>query len=78
MSKKKTQCEKIVEYMRQFGTITPLEAMRDLGVMRLGARVWDLENKNGFVIRHQMIKVKNRFGTDTIVCQYSLVEAKDA
>lgn len=67
------QKKRIISYMNEFGSITPLEAMRDLGIMRLGARIWDLE-RDGYLIRHQMIKVQNRFGTETLVCQYSLLE----
>ena len=35
---KVTQGMKILKYMQDYGSITPVEAFRDLGVMRLGAR----------------------------------------
>ena len=38
-----TQCMKIVKYMKDFGSITTVQAMKDLGVMRLAARISDLE-----------------------------------
>lgn len=38
-----TQCEKILRHLRDFGQITPVEALADYGVMRLGARIWDLK-----------------------------------
>lgn len=28
-----TQCKRVYEYMQEFGSITQLEALRDLGVM---------------------------------------------
>lgn len=34
-----TQCEKILRHLRDFGQITPIEALADYGVMRLGARI---------------------------------------
>ena len=37
-----TQCEKVLEYMKEFGSITPIEAMQDIGCMRLAARIADL------------------------------------
>ena len=37
-----TQCEKIVKYIEEFGYITAWEAMKDLGVMRLASRIYDL------------------------------------
>lgn len=55
------QTERILMYMRDFGSITQLEAMRDLGCMRLGARVYDLK-REGYNIRREMETSKNRYG----------------
>ena len=41
----KSQENEILEYMIRHGSITQLEAMRDLGCMRLGARVFDLKER---------------------------------
>ena len=38
-----TQCERIVKYMQDFGTITTAEAMLELGVYRLASRINDLK-----------------------------------
>ena len=45
-----TQCERILKYMRDFGSINPMQAMKDLGVMRLAARVADLKNLFSYAI----------------------------
>jgi hypothetical protein len=37
-----TQCEYALEYLKTYGSITPLEALRAFGCMRLGARIADL------------------------------------
>ena len=37
-----TQCSMVLDYMRQFGSITQLEAIRDIGCMRLASRISDL------------------------------------
>lgn len=37
-----TQTERIYEYLKEYGSITALEALRDLGIMRLGARIFEL------------------------------------
>lgn len=68
---KPTQAERILDYMDEFGSITPYEAMQDLGVMRLASRIADLR-KMGFVIDSTMIPVKNRYGETCHVKQYSL------
>lgn len=68
-----TQEEKIFNYMKEFGSITPVEAFTDLGVMRLGARIYDLEQK-GIRINHGTAKARNRFGDKVEYARYSLAE----
>ena len=41
-----TQNQRIIDYINQFGSITQLEALRDLGVMRLASRISDLKKQN--------------------------------
>lgn len=36
MSEFGTQKERIIKYLQDFGSITPLQALADLGIMRLG------------------------------------------
>ena len=68
---KVTQGQKILDYMKQFGSITPMEAFRDLGVMRLGARIYDLEQQ-GVKIIHERETSKNRMGENTTYSRYRL------
>lgn len=67
----KTQNERVLDYIRVYGSITPLEAMRDLGVMRLAARVSDLK-RQGYNIVGSTEVVKNRFGEDCRVAKYEI------
>ena len=60
----------ILDYIREFGSITPLEAIRDLGCYRLSARVHDLR-KAGFNIVTTMIDVKNRYGGVSQIAKYT-------
>lgn len=68
---KPTQAQRVLDYMARFGTITQLEALRDLGVMRLASRVSELR-KNGHDITGEMITVENRFGEKCQIKQYSI------
>ena len=36
------QQHQVLEYIEQFGSITPLDALEDLGIYRLSARIKDL------------------------------------
>jgi hypothetical protein len=70
-----SQCDKIVEYMNKYGSITHKEAERDIGCMRLASRICDLK-KRGYAIKTETIKVKNRFGEDVPIAKYSLLNEK--
>ena len=67
-----TQCEKVLEYMKDFGSITPIEAMQDIGCMRLAARIADLREQ-GFPIGRRMKTSKNRYGRDVTFAEYYLI-----
>lgn len=73
---KATQEARIVDYMAEFGGITQLEALRDLGVMRLASRISSLRQK-GVAIKSETITVKNRFNEDCHVSRYSLMEGRN-
>ena len=47
-----TQCEKVLDYMKSNGSITTMEAFRNLRVTRLPARIYDLR-KAGVKIRQE-------------------------
>ena len=68
---KPTQAQRVLDYIDRFGSITQYEAMQDLGIMRLASRVSELK-KRGHSIKSEWIKVKNRFGEDISVKQYSM------
>lgn len=64
-----TQCNRIDEYIREFGSITQLEALRDLGVMRLASRISEMR-KNGIEVKDKWKDVKNRYGEKCQVKEY--------
>ena len=73
---KATQAERVLAYIREFGAITQLEALRDLGVMRLASRISDLK-KQGYPIEGMIVCIKNRYGEDCRIKRYSLKEEGD-
>ena len=72
---KVTQHERIYNYMKDFGTITPFQAFSDLGVTKLSTRIGEMKRK-GVVIEQDSISVMNRYGDKTEVMQYWLGEEK--
>ena len=72
---KPTQAQRIIDYIREFGSITQYEAFFDLGVMRLASRISELR-QNGYNILSTTETVKNRYGKTVTYAKYSFAEAK--
>lgn len=66
-----TQKQRVLEHLKERGDITPLEAMELYGIMRLGARIWDLRS-DGYAIKRETVAGKNRFGEATQYARYRL------
>lgn len=69
---KTSQCEKILTFLRECGSITPLDAIREFSCLRLGARIWDLKQK-GYKIRTYIESAKNRYGDSVHYARYTLL-----
>ena len=70
-----TQYDRIIRHMEDYGSITPLEAMSEYGIMRLASRVNDLKNR-GLDIRRVMESSKNRYGEPVCYARYYLEDRK--
>lgn len=66
-----TQEQRILKYLDKHGSITQIEALKDLGVMRLASRVSDLR-RQGVKIVGKMVKVENRYGETCRIKRYSI------
>lgn len=53
--------EKLLDWFARRKTITSLEAINDLGIHRLGARILELR-QDGHAIRTEIITTRNRHG----------------
>ena len=62
---------RVLDYLRRNGSITALDAMNDLGVMRLASRVCELKEQ-GAQIETVMVEGVNRFGEVTKFARYYL------
>lgn len=70
---KTTQCQRVIDYMAQHGSITQMQAMNELGVMRLASRISDIR-KSGVSIIAETNSVKNRYGETCRIKRYRLEE----
>jgi hypothetical protein len=71
-----TQANRVLDYMRENGSITQLEALNELGVMRLASRISDLK-RQGYPVVSNIEAVKNRYGEKCHIKRYSLAVGQD-
>ena len=67
------QKDRVINYIREFGSISSWEAYADLGITQLGARIDQLK-KEGYEFRTEWESNKNRFGEKTEYKRYFLAD----
>lgn len=68
-----TQKDRILEYIRKFGSISSFEAYANLGITQLGARIDQLK-KEGYEFKTEWESNTNRFGEKTDYKRYYLAD----
>ena len=72
-----TQTEQVLRHLQDYGSITPVEAMAEYGIMRLGARIWDLKHDGHNIVTERETSV-NRYGERTAYARYRFVRGDTA
>ena len=70
---KMTQADRIVDYINRFGSITPMQAFRDLGVTKLATRISEMRQE-GVRFDQEWQTSKNRFGEEVRYMKYWLAD----
>jgi hypothetical protein len=68
-----TQREAILQYIEEFGSITPMQAFSDLGITKLATRISEMR-KDGMTFNIEMVSTKNRYGKSVSYAKYSFRE----
>lgn len=66
-----TQRERIIKYIRDYGSITSFEAYADLGITQLATRIKELKDE-GYEFSTEWINTKNRYGEPISFKRYFL------
>ena len=66
-----TQKEMVVKYIKDFGSISPMEAFSDLGITKLATRVSELI-RDGENIKKQPEQRMNRYGKKCRYMRYTM------
>ena len=70
-----TQRDAILQYIKDFGSITPMQAFADLGITKLATRISEMR-KDGLDFKIEMVGTKNRYGKTVNFARYSFVEGE--
>lgn len=65
------QRQRIINYIREFGSITSLDAYKDLGITQLATRIKELKEQ-GYEIKTKWESSKNRYGEKVDYKKYYL------
>ena len=70
------QVQRLLNYMMSHRSVTQLEALRELGIMRLASRISEIR-KLGYPVIKTMVQVTNQYGEKCKVAEYRIVEVGD-
>ncbi len=70
-----TQKEAILQYIEDFGSITPMQAFSDLGITKLATRISEMR-KDGMDFKIETVSTKNRYGKSVHFARYSFCEVR--
>ena len=68
-----TQRDAILQYIAEFGSITPMQAFSDLGITKLATRISEMR-RDGMRFKIETVSTKNRYGKSVTYAKYSFVE----
>ena len=70
MRKFPTQAQRVLNYIKDFGSITRVQAMADLGIANLPAVIDNLRHRYGHDIKTLEIESHNRYGQKITYAKY--------
>lgn len=71
-----TQRQRIVRYIKDYGSITAYEAVVELGILQLSSRLGELE-KQGYEFERKRLTRTNRYGEKITFMQYSFPKSSE-
>lgn len=71
-----TQKERIINYIKTYGSITPLDAFRDLGITKLATVISLMKREDNVIFYQHYEGAYNRFGERVYYMRYWLDKEK--
>lgn len=76
-NKKVTQRDRVLQFIKDFGSITSYQAYTELGCTQLASRISELKER-GYAFEKTRVTTKNRYGEKTHYDEYRLSEVANA
>jgi hypothetical protein len=73
MNKKLSQKEKVLRHLKEIGSLTPIDALKEYSIMRLSSRIYELKDE-GYNIKSELISGINKFKEKVSFSKYTLNE----
>lgn len=67
-----TKTQKVLNHLRENGSITSWEAIQQYGATRLSAIIFNLR-KNGIEIKSEMVQFTDKYGDNSTFAKYVLI-----
>jgi len=68
-----SQQQRLLDHLKNGHRVTPIDALNEFGIFRLGARIFDLKAR-GHNIERDMVPVTDRFGEPKRVAEYRIAK----
>ena len=68
-----SQKQLVLQHLKDYGSITSLDAIRLFGATRLSAIIYRLRHKEGYTIVTEIETVPTRLGTHSNIARYKLI-----
>ena len=73
MNKRPAQCQRVIDWLTSHDELTTLEAITEIGVLRLSARISELKD-DGFLFGCRWKEITNRYGETCRIKAYKLLK----
>lgn len=72
--KKMNKTKAVLLHLQEYGTITSWEAIKEYGITRLSAIIYNLRYKYNMNIKSELVSFTDRFGTPANYAKYVLIK----
>ena len=74
--KKETQYDQIYNFIKKYGSITPMQAFQYLHITKLATRISEMTKSGHYTVKKTPVNITHRDGTQTRYMKYTDIRKK--